>query len=258
MDLKKDKVMNEVAFAILKPAASKAIGKLWENRDSLLLFLKTNLWKYRKQDIRFSISYIFRIRIPNTDSYLLVLNRRIANQLQPVGGSYKRYGDDSLFEKWGYKPDNKKNGLGTDGISDKDLRFKVKGKNVINVIKWFEEGREREVSGNREFIEELIEPGIIDKNIFCKISYRHLKRVSRNLQWSEHHQCYEVLIYDVLELVPTTEQEKYLTELYSKGSDLAKGYAFADLDHIAQLRFMEKGIQVAKIGGHTKFTINEN
>ncbi len=249
--------MNEIAFSILKPAASKAIGKLWENKDSLLLYFKTNFWSYRKQNIRFSISYLFRIRIPNTDYYLLVLNRRIAGQLQPVGGAYKRYGDDSLFEKWGHKPDNKKNGLGTDEISDKDLRFKVKGKNVINVIKWFEEGKEREVSGNREFIEELIEPGIVDKEIFKKISYRHLKRISKNLQWSEHHQCNEVLIYDILELLPTKAQEDFLTNLHLKGSDLSKGYAFADSDEIGHLRFMENGRQVAKIGAHTKFTINE-
>lgn len=250
--------MNEIAFAVLKPAASTAIGKLWENKESLLLYFKTNFWKYRKQNIRFSISYLFRIRIPNTDHYLLVMNRRIANQLQPVGGAYKRYGDDSLFEKWDHKPDNKKNGLGTDNVSQGDLRFKVKGKHVINVIKWFEEGKEREVSGDREFIEELIEPGILDKDVFRKIFYRHVKRVSKNLQWSEHHQCTEVLIYDILELLPTTEQEKHLTDLYSKGTNLTKGYAFADLDDIAQLRFMEKGQQVAKIGAHTKFTINEN
>lgn len=51
---------------------------------------------------------MFFWEIPNTNKYLLVLNRRIENQLQPVGGAYKRFGDDSLFNKWGYKPDNLK------------------------------------------------------------------------------------------------------------------------------------------------------
>lgn len=250
--------MNEILFGIVKPVAAKAIGKLWENKESLILYFKTNFWKYRKQNIRFSISYLFRIRIPNTDHYLLVLNRRIPNQLQPVGGAYQRYGDNSLFEKWDFSPDNKKNGLGTDDISNKDLRFKVKGKHVINVIKWFEEGKEREVSGNREFIEELIEPGIVDKDVFRKVSYRHIKRVSKNLEWSEYHGCNEVLIYDILELLPTPEQEKHLTDLYHKGSNMAKGYAFVDQDEIEQLRLMENGIQVAKIGAHTKLTINRN
>lgn len=250
--------MNELAFALLKPAASKAIGTMWENKDSLLLYFKTNLGKYKKMDIRFSISYLFRIRVPETENYLLVFNRRIANQLQPVGGVYKRHGDDSLFEKWGYKPDSKKKGLGADEISDKDLRFRIKGKHVIDVIKWFEEGKEREVSGDREFIEELIEPKILDDKIFRKINYRHLKRVSKNLQWSDHHQCFEVLIYDILELLPTTDQVKYLKDLHSKGRDLTKGYVFAEHDEIEQLRIMEADKQVAKIGAQTKLIINEN
>nr|WP_255702306.1 hypothetical protein [Flavobacterium sp. SM15] len=213
---------------------------------------------YRNKEIRFSISYLFRIKIPNTNSYLLVLNRRIDNQLQPVGGVYKRYGDDKLFEKWEYTPDSKKNGLDVDEESSEDLRFKVKGKHVIDVIKWFEEGKEREISAEREFYEELLKPGILDKNIFNNIKYKHLKRVSKNLKWSEHFSCYEVLIYDILELLPSEQQKEHLKQLSTQSLDLNKGYAIVNFDDIEQLRLLNNGKQIARIGEHTKLTINKN
>lgn len=241
---------------LMKQAFTKGIGKMWDNKGVLLLYSKTLFGSYRKKRIRFSISYLYRIRIPDSNSYLLIMNRRINNQLQPVGGSYKRYGDDKLFESWDYLPDNNKNGLGTDAISEKDLRFTVRGKYVIQVIKWFEEGKERECSANREFIEELVEPGILDKKIFEKIQYRHLKRQSQHLKWSDHHQCYEVLIYDIFELLPTEEQKEALRKLRNNSLELNKGYAIVECDDIEQLRLVRNGEQFAKIGEHTKFIIN--
>lgn len=246
--------MIEFLFKLL---LTQGIPTLWKNKGKLSLYWKTTFGKHRKEKIRFSISYLFRIKIPNTNSYLLVFNRRIANQLQPVGGVYKRYGDDQLFESWGYEADNNRNGIGTDGISHGDLRFRVWGKNVIKVIRWFEECREREVSAQREFHEELIETEILDKDLFRNISYRHLKRTSKHLKWSEHHQCYEVLIYDIMELLPNTEQQKFLIEL-SQDSKFKDGiYAIVDSEEIEQLRLVKDNVQIAKIGEHTKQLINQ-
>jgi len=250
--------MAEILTAIFKTFFAKGVSILWENKNTLSLYFKTLFWTYRNKEIRFSISYLFRIRIPNTNSYLLVLNRRIDNQLQPVGGVYKRYGDDKLFEKWGYMPDNKRNGLDVDEESSEDLRFKIKGKHVIDVIKWFEEGKEREVSANREFCEELLKPGILDSHAFGYIKYKHVKRVSKNLKWSDHFSCYEVLIYDVLELMPNEAQKKQLSELADESVDLAKGYAIVNFDDIEQLRFVRNNKQIARIGEHTRLTINKD
>lgn len=249
--------MVEILITILKTLFTKGVTILWENKNNLSLYMKTLFWNYRNKEIRFSISYLFRIKIPNTNSYLLVLNRRIDNQLQPVGGVYKRYGDDKLFEKWDYMPDNKRNGLDVDDESFSDLRFKVKGKHVIDVIKWFEEGKEREISAEREFFEELIKPKILDAQIFSQIKYKHLKRISKNLKWSEHFSCYEVLIYDIMELLPTEQQNEELKKL-SRDTDLKKGYAIVDFDDIEQLRLVRNGKQIARIGEHTKLTINKN
>ena len=249
--------MVEILITILKTLFTKGVTILWENKNNLSLYMKTLFWNYRNKEIRFSISYLFRIKIPNTNSYLLVLNRRIDNQLQPVGGVYKRYGDDKLFEKWDYMPDNKRNGLDVDDESFSDLRFKVKGKHVIDVIKWFEEGKEREISAEREFFEELIKPKILDAQIFSQIKYKHLKRISKNLKWSEHFSCYEVLIYDIMELLPTEQQNEELKKL-SRDTNLNKGYAIVDFDDIEQLRLVRNGKQIARIGEHTKLTINKN
>ncbi len=249
--------MGEILITILKTLFTKGVTILWENKNNLSLYMKTLFWNYRNKEIRFSISYLFRIKIPNTNSYLLVLNRRIDNQLQPVGGVYKRYGDDKLFEKWDYMPDNKRNGLDVDDESFSDLRFKVKGKHVINVIKWFEEAKEREISAEREFFEELIKPKILDAQIFSQIKYKHLKRISKNLKWSEHFSCYEVLIYDIMELLPTEQQNEELKKL-SRDTNLKKGYAIVDFDDIEQLRLVRDGKQIARIGEHTKLTINKN
>ncbi len=243
--------------ALFRAISTKGVNLLWENKNDVKLYWKTMIGKFRNQDIRFSISYIYKIRIPDTDSYLLVRNRKIRDQLQPVGGVYKRYGDDKLFDKWGYKSDNQDNGVGSDKHTSNDLRFRVKGKNVIKVIKWFEELREREVSANREFIEELIDTGILDNERFRKINYKYVRRFSKHLAYSEYHKCYEVLIYDVLEFLPTLEQENALRELYDKGVASDDEYAFVSDDEIGKLRCVKNGKQTSRIGHHTKLIINE-
>lgn len=249
--------MAEIYTILLKPVLTRGATILWENRNHLITYYKTKIGRYKNKDIRFSISYLVKIQIPNTNRYLLVMNRRIENQLQPVGGAYKRYGDDSLFNKWGYKPDNKRNGLDVDEKSNLDLRFMIKGKYVIEVMNWFESKQERETDPNREFKEELLDTNILDSEIFKNIKYKHIRRYSENLVWSTFFKCYEVLIYDVFELIPDEKQKQYLIELSKQETDLDKGFAIVECDDIEQLRFMEDGKQIARIGEHTKLLINK-
>mgnify|MGYP003592437150 CR=1 FL=1 len=242
----------------LKPILIKGAGIAWEHRNQLMLYFKTKFWKYRNVDIRFSISGLYKIQIPNTNKYLLVLNRRIENQLQPVGGAYKRFGDDSLFNKWGYKPDNLKNGLDVDEKSSSDLRFMVKGKYCVDVLNWFDTGNERESDPKREFNEELLDTKILDSGIFHNIQEKRIRRFSKNLIWSDFFSCYEILIYDIFELVPNDKQKKALIELSKQKTDLSKGFAVVDCDSIEQLRLVEYGNQIARIGQHTKLIINKD
>ncbi|MGE9313215.1 hypothetical protein ACLOAU_16315 [Niabella sp. CJ426] len=244
--------------ALFKPLLSKGASVAWENRKHLSLFFKTKLGKYKKKDIRFSMSGLYKIQIPDTNKYLLVMNRRIENQLQPVGGSYKRYGDDSLFNKWGYRPDNRKNGLDVDEQSASDLRFMINGKHVVDVLNWFETSRERETEPRREFKEELLDTGILDPAVFQHINQKHIRRYSKTLSWSEYFSCFEILIYDVFELLPNDDQKKALIKLSEQKNDLSKGFAIVSCDDIEQLRLIEGSKQIARIGHHTKLLINKN
>ncbi len=249
--------MSSLLLQAASPFISKGIKITWENREYLNLLRKTKFGKFKNENIRFSISGLYKIQIPGTNDYLLVLNRKIPNQLQPVGGAYKRLGDDSLFNGWNYKPDNHNNGLGVDDDSEEDLRFMVKGKYCIDVMNWFEENHERESNPRREFEEELIAPGILDSEIFRNIQDKHIRRFSKNLNWSPHFSCYEVLIFDVFELIPNQDQKKALIQLAQKGSNLEKGYAIVSCDDIEREKYMRSGKEIARIGQHTKLIINQ-
>lgn len=249
--------MTGIITTLLKPLITKGATIVWENKNHLLTFYKTKYGSYKNIDIRFSISYLFKIQIPNSNKYLLVLNRRIQNQLQPVGGSYKKYGDDSLFNKWGYKPDNKRNGLNVDEKSESDLRFMIKGKHTLEVMNWFESMQERETDPYREFKEELLDTQILNQELFQNIKHKHIRRFSKNLVWSDFFRCYEVLIYDVFELIPDKKQKDFLIELSKTETDLNKGFAIVDCDDIEELKLMKDDKQIARIGQHTKLIINK-
>src|SRR5690606_39494021 len=123
----------------------------------LYTYLQSNFTKIKDEDVRFSISYLIRIEIPDSSKYLLVRGHRIKDQMQPVGGVYKKYDGFSEFENFGFKKDCDRKGIKSDDINKDDLRFRVKGKYALDVIKWFESRKNRETTFNREFAEELIE-----------------------------------------------------------------------------------------------------
>lgn len=245
-------------LSLIEPIFAKGATIAWENRNHLKLFYKTKYGKYKNMDIRFSMSGLYKIQIPDTNKYLLVLNRRIENQLQPVGGAYKRYGDDGLFNRWEYKPDNSKNGLNVDEKSSLDLRFTIKGEYVIDVLNWFQAGGERETEPRREFKEELLDTGILDPQIFQHFNHKHLRRFSKSLCWSDYFSCYEILTFDVFELLPNEEQKKALIELSEHENDLSQRYAVVSCDDIEQLRLVSGDKQIARIGQHTKLIINKD
>lgn len=94
-------------------------GKLW------VCFLATTI--YRNRHIRISAAYLFKINIDG--KYLLVKGRNI-NQLQPVGGVYKRLPDSStLFQNLEILDDKC---IPICDTTRQDLRIRVKGKHLAN------------------------------------------------------------------------------------------------------------------------------
>ena len=75
--------------------------------------------------------------------------------------------------------------------------------------------------------------------------------------YSTFHQCYEVLIYDIVEFLPTSEQEVELKNLLKNPRKLGNHFMVVDISEIERLLVIEHEEQIAKIGEHTKYLINE-
>jgi hypothetical protein len=250
-------ILSVIGMTAGKVIIKKATESLLDNKNHLYTYLQSNFTKIKHEDVRFSISYLIRIKIPGTSKFLLVRGHRIKDQLQPVGGVYKKLNGFSEFEKWGYKLDCSSKGIKTDDISENDLRFRVKGKHALDVIKWFETRKERETTYEREFNEELIDDLGFDMSVFYKKSFREVQKVMKVFNYSTFHSCYEVLIYDIIEFLPTIEQEEELKKLLKNPRQLGDDLMIVDISEIERLLVMENEEQIAKIGEHAKYLINE-
>lgn len=200
--------VEELGYAIIGWFVIGLINKVLENHSNLFLWLKCNSI-YKSKDIRISISYLFRIKVKG--KYLLVRGERIKRQFQPVGGVYKVLPEAiETFNKLRIKDDDC---IPIDDNSENDLRLRVKGENIPKFLKWYNSGRQREVSVFREFYEELIRTGILERDIFPYINYRHIYRKQTDIRFSDYFNCYEILIAEVFELIPDKQQEKELIKL---------------------------------------------
>ncbi|CAM3715436.1 hypothetical protein MUGA111182_04865 [Mucilaginibacter galii] len=215
------------------------------------LFWKTK-FRYRNQEVRLSISYLFRIKVKG--KYLLVKNRK-NNYYQLVGGAYKTLpGVETVFKKFNVKPDRRF--LTDNGIAKNDLRFTLPGKNVISIIKWFHSREDREISQWREFCEELLTPAFVDKHIFRYIDYKYATTLQTPVKKAKKLDCQEILIFEIFDLVPDTDQLHALEALCDSGD--TEYVKWADPILIDKLGFDERTKEIEyEIGAHTKWAITE-
>lgn len=194
-------------------ASGLAIGFVIPLADTLLVnarFLKiawysVRTWRVR---VRISASYLFRIRVDG--EYLLVKGNRF-DQYQPVGGVYKAHTSSSGARNSMKVLDD--NLLVPDEISEGDLRVRIPGRNLLRFVRWYEEERGRETDGWREFYEELVATGILPQSAFRFIRYDRVERLYRPLRFSPWAGSQELLVADILELLPTEEQVRQLRGL---------------------------------------------
>ncbi len=222
------------------------------NLKHLGLFWKSYVI-YRNKEVRFSISYIFRIKV--RDKYLLVKNRK-GNYYQPVGGAYKTLpGIEAIFKKYKVAPDNRFET--SHGIAKNDLRFRVKGKNVFNIIRWFNSRENRETSQWREFCEELITSNIINnKHAFRYIDYEYATTLQTPMKKAKRLDCQEILIFEIFDLIPNDEQKIELERMLAGGD--TNEVKFADETLIYNLGFDTRTKETAyDIGAQTKWTLLE-
>ncbi|WP_423147928.1 hypothetical protein [Rubrolithibacter danxiaensis] len=214
-------------------------------------FLKTKVL-FREQDVRLSISYLYRIKV--NDRYLLVKNRK-NNYYQLVGGAYKALDSSrAIFSRYKVKPDRK---FQTDhGIAKNDLRFTVPGKHVIPMLNWFQSREDREISQWREFCEELLSTNILDRQLFRYIDYSYSTTLRTPMRKAKKLDMQEVLLYEIYDLIPNNEQLAYLQELEKLGDNCE--LKWADRLLIENLGFNEHNKETNyEIAAHTKWAILE-
>lgn len=223
----------------------------WQNRNYLKLFFPVFIFKFNHK-IRISISYLFRISCDN--KYLLVKGSRI-NQYQPVGGVYKHLDRSSDYlSRIGLTPDH--DNFAYEEKIKNDLRKFTWGRNIFSVIYWFNKHQDRELSPWREFHEELVKSDILPQDIFPFIFYRHIRQCVTPLRYSSYFKCFEVLIADIYELVPTEEQAAALKQLITSPCD--DKFIWVDKETIEREGHdIRAGKTAFKIAETAKWTIQE-
>ena len=225
-----------------------------KNWNRLYLLVRCWILSWNDTYIRFSMSYQYRIKI--NDKYLLVKNSN-NGFFQHVGGKYKRLTfTHKILNDFEAKDDLK---LPTAGLMKDDLAVFIPAKNAIKFINWFNSNKEREISHWREFYEELIDgkARVLPQNKFPYVNYNFIKSIRTPLIKSEAPgwDCWEILQYDVLDLLPNSDQELELQALLKKGdTDYLK---WADNELIQNLghNHHERKL-IYPIGKHTKWVLN--
>lgn len=223
------------------------------NRKRLGLMIYCQWLSLRKQRIRFSMSYLYRIKVD--DKYLLVKNSNFPHY-QLVGGKYKILdGTRSFLQKEFEAIDDPK--LPNKDLMKDDFALFIPAGKAIKFLDWFNKGEDREISHWREFYEELIEgkAKLLDKDKFPYINYNFRGRVQTPVKRTPGWDCYEILQYDILDIIPTPEQRQELKRLQEKGDK--KYHKWADTELIQCLGHdnREKK-QLYDIGIHTKWALN--
>lgn len=235
--------IKSISLDLIKGVIGALLSYLYVNRKSLITTLKCHTI-YKNQEIRVSLSYLYRIK--HKDKYLLVKNRKIIGQYQPVGGVYKYYATaEKYFQELGV---NQYIGFNYEDEFKNDLRVKVPSKNLNKFIQWFHSREDRELDPIREFYEELISTGYLSKSLFAYFDYRYIKQIKTKIKYSDHFKCNEILIYTIYELLPNEEQKRELDRLMQIENE---EYKWVTLEEIECLGHTKDGD--IRIGEHTKY-----
>ena len=184
-----------------------------DNKKYLKLWIDTNIGKARDKQVRFSIAYLFRIKIDG--KYLLVKNSKIANQYQPIGGVYKKFDSFNNLANELEVTDEKKENFWVPN----DLRVYVQSKNVIKFLEWFQTRRNREVNVVREFIEEIIDKNILEIQSLRDVEFEFIRTYDSGLHYTEQFGSYEILLHDIFAVKLKPYDEEKLKQYIESPSD---------------------------------------
>lgn len=205
--------------------------------------------------VRVSFAYLFRIKVDGR--YFLVKNARGTGKYQPVGGVYKLNRGEAQYLKTKYfvEDDNR---IPVDQSSKYDYRLRLQDKYLRRLVRRFNKTKDREVMQDlsREFKEELFDTGILNATGFGMLKYTYCGRHMTELKYSEHFQCYELLLADVVDVELTVDQEQIFRALILTNSDK---YCFATADEIKSLGVVVGSSNLQEtIADHTAKILQEN
>jgi len=226
---------------------------IYKNWKRIKLVLGCRWLALKNKSVRFSMSYQYRIKIK--DKYLLVKNSNF-DVYQHVGGKYKRLASSQGFLKDEFEASDDLK-MQTTGLMKDDFAIFIPARKAIRFIDWFNKGKGREVSHWREFYEELIagKGSVLSPKNFPYVNYNYVGRVTTPLKGAKGWDCYEILQFDVLDLIPTAAQESELEKLLEAGdTDYIK---WADEELINCLGHDKRSRKTLyKIGHHAKAVLN--
>jgi hypothetical protein len=214
-----------------------------------LRILPMLLWlAFTGQPLR--ISFATLICIPAGDRYLLVRSRQVSNQVQPVGGVLKFF-DRSIKSKFYLKDDNS---FATQYNDELRLQFK-RGTvwAVFAFLEWFDSRLGREISPDREFVEELLDTNLLPKPLFERPRFEYIKRVVPKITWGAHFKIHELFLFEIFHLVPSDAQKQELERLAQAGS--TTDLAFLTAETICREGYDPTTSATTKIGSQTKHII---
>ena len=221
-----------------------------------------NMIFFPKRKIRVSMAALFRIIIE--DKYLLITNIK-HRVIAPVGGVYKFFEPAKVFIQDELKA--KEERMALPNVDPKkyenDLRLIFPIGKLLKFLQWFDSGKGREWSPIREFYEELIDSGLIEKSsIFYKIKFSKYNTIrdftksdsdKEGYHYSLHH-------YDIFDVYLTDEQKntlKQVVESTLKRFRSIKAFEVPDGLFLATKDEIEKGqLSIGqKLGDNVRFIL---
>ena len=235
------------------PALHSSLQDIFDTTDWKVSQRKLMRGGFLKKDtfVRISFAYLYRIKAGN--KYLLVRNARGTGKYQPVGGVYKLLGNEKneLKNLYHVVDDDK---ISIDDSSRDDYRLRLENQYLRKFLKRFDTKATREQLNNlgREFKEEMVGTGFVS---WSQITYRVCGRHVTKLEYGKHFQIYELLLADIVELVPTEDQKKDLELLAQNQSEK---YIFATAEDIEALGInTESGKLSETIADHSVKIVQE-
>lgn len=207
-------IMTVIASGFVGAATSSAYELIDTHGQGFKTWFQSKI-THRNKDIYLSLSYLYRIEIDG--KYLLVRGHRMKDRFQPIGGVYKFYPEAKRFlESIYYQPDTM---VGNTDETD-DLRIRIKGKYLLDFMDWFFKMEDREYGPDREFYEEIIEPGFVPEEQFRHLRYRKVKVHNKGITKAlVPNRIDEVIYADIFEVSLTYEQKRLVKRALDEHSN---------------------------------------